>query len=114
MNLWLPVNWSMKLWGDGWPRRDSAARYTPAGHPSVRASRALRSEPVSVIPATADTSAPASDRLKRNSRIPISVTSPAARRRASSSGGVARVMRTTWTACGRSRSRPATCSWHLS
>ena len=48
MNLLLPVNWSIKVCGDGWPRRDSAARYTPAGHPSVRASRALKSGPSSV------------------------------------------------------------------
>ena len=36
MNRLFPVNCRMKACGDGWPRREMAARYTPAGHPSVR------------------------------------------------------------------------------
>ena len=36
MNRLLPVNCRMKACGDGWPRSEMAARYTPAGQPSVR------------------------------------------------------------------------------
>ena len=94
MNRLLPVNCRMKACGDGWPRSEMAARYTPAGQPSVRSMSWLRSGSPSSIPATAVSSSAVSPGVKRSSRARTSVISPAARRRASGSGGSARVMST--------------------
>jgi len=109
MNRLLPVNWLMKVPGDGWPRSESAARYTPAGQPSVRAARPAASEPASWIPAMLSTSEATSAAVKRSSGARISAMSPAARSRPSGSGGPARVTSTTWTGRGMCDSRNSVC-----
>ena len=101
MKRLLPVNWRTKAPGAGCPRSDSAARYSPAGHPSVRSTRSARSAAISSTPDTARTSAAACNGVKRSSGILISTISPMVRSRASGSRGSARVMSTTRTAGGK-------------
>src|SRR5207342_1161812 len=62
-----PLNWRTKVPGDGWPRSDSAARYTPAGQPSVRPTRSARSESARATPAVRSISAAASAGVNRSS-----------------------------------------------
>ena len=95
MNLLSPLNWRTNALGEGWPRRESAARYKPAGHPSLRSTSTARSELPRSAAETACTSRAASAGVKRSSRARNSIISPAARNRASGSGGSFRVISTT-------------------
>ena len=70
-------------------RRDSAARYSPAGQPSVRRCRSAMSSSPSAIARGAQQPA-ASSRVSARSAGPISAIRPSARSRATRSGGVAR------------------------
>ena len=70
-------------------RNDSAARYSPAGHPSVRRCSSAMSSWPSVIPASRS-SDDASARVSARSPGPISMTLPSARSRAIGSGGASR------------------------
>ena len=65
---------------------DSAARYSPAGHPSVRRCSSAMSSWPSMMPA-ARSSDDASVRVSARSPGPISITLPSARSRAIDSGG---------------------------
>ena len=65
---------------------DSAARYKPAGQPSVRSVSSDSSLASSSTPA-ASSSSPASRSSSRRSATPISCTNPCARQRASGSAG---------------------------
>ena len=69
---------------------------SPAGHPSVRSRRSARSGSASSTPETFCTSAAASAGARRSSGIRISTISPAARSRASGSGGSVRVTSAIW------------------
>ena len=70
-------------------RRYKAARYSPAGHPSVRRCSPASSSPPSATSAARSSDA-ASARVSDRSPGPISVILPSARSRATRSGGSAR------------------------
>jgi hypothetical protein len=82
----------------------------PGGPSSVRSMSWSRSGTLSRIPAAAAISFAASSGVKRSSRPDLGHL-PAARRRASGSGGSARVMITICADGGRCSSRNWICSW---
>ena len=111
MNRLPPLNWPTKALGSGCPRSERAARYSPAGHPSVRSTSTAISERLSSAADIRCTNRAASAGEKRSSRARSSNISPTARNRAIGSGGSVRVISTTCADGGRCARKNVICSW---
>ena len=90
---------------------DSAARYRPAGHPSVRSVSSESSLGSSCTPAAASSDS-ASRSSSRRSATPISSVSPRARQRASGSAGSSRLVTAICEPAGRKPTSAARTSRH--
>ena len=90
-------------------RIDSAARYKPAGHPSVRSVNSATSPASSSTPASAS-SIPASCSSSRRSPTPISSTEPCARQRPRGRAGSSLLATAIWEPAGTYRESSASTS----